>query len=433
MGVLDLLAVDRGIRELARRHAQFTQALHGGVAEEHAFEVWPGELDRNATGELSEQAGADPLAAALARWLAFLSLEHACIPAKRAVARALFVEEHPVAAPEPGRFTLAALRGRALADAAQRSVWLEALGRHGRALSDRRRELAEWRAERALDLGDPLPAESPGLAPGLIEKTEGAWRELGIGTLTELIGNALGRDLPGTWPSRLSPRALAELATGPGWLSGIEPRLGPPPTVLGASSVLRALEGLGRAFHQAAAGRSQPFALCFDPEQRRAREFGVLFALMPTIESFSTRRLGISSTTRDDFARRMGRLILIETRIRMLREALAREALGGQAHHEDAFEELAHGLLGVAVPRALAGVILVRPAPGLDLRAWLLAQERMDALTQRYDEDWFRNPRAVEAIRAECEAPPELDPTDEPERLERGGSILLRDLNRRLG
>ena len=91
-----------------------------------------------------------------------------------------------------------------------------------------------------------------------------------------------------------------------------------------------------------------------------------------------------------------------------------------------AFTELAHADLGLSLPPSAAGALF---ALGVEdeqaLVGELLAVERADALVEAHDEDWFRNPRAIEQLRAEARLPPRT--TLDAERL---GPALSRTLRR---
>ena len=52
----------------------------------------------------------------------------------------------------------------------------------------------------------------------------------------------------------------------------------------------------------------------------------------------------------------------------------------------------------------------------------LLAATQVAELTQEHDADWFRNPRAIEQVRAEASVPPPVRVS--PELLARGGAAL---------
>jgi hypothetical protein len=100
----------------------------------------------------------------------------------------------------------------------------------------------------------------------------------------------------------------------------------------------------------------------------------------------------------------------------------------GERARADRFEEETAGALGAPIPGALAGVV-PELEPGAALRiagALLAARDRRD-LVERFDEDWFRNPHAAEAIR-EQEAVLPASPRAGAAELEAGLEELLRAL-----
>ncbi|MBX3247068.1 MAG: hypothetical protein KF901_07800, partial [Myxococcales bacterium] len=67
-------------------------------------------------------------------------------------------------------------------------------------------------------------------------------------------------------------------------------------------------------------------------------------------------------------------------------------------------EELASRAFGVPVPRRLARLWLWAPSSsGARFRAHLGALRVWVGLRERFDADWYRNPRAAEALRAAAE------------------------------
>ncbi|MEQ9701596.1 MAG: hypothetical protein RLO54_27350 [Sandaracinaceae bacterium] len=89
---------------------------------------------------------------------------------------------------------------------------------------------------------------------------------------------------------------------------------------------------------------------------------------------------------------------------------LLRPHVGARSLRERA-EDALRGAWGVELPPALASCFAVHlgPHPGASARAQRWVAPLYVAMRERYDEDWWRNPRSAEPIRAACERGAELD------------------------
>jgi hypothetical protein len=321
------------------------------------------------------------------------------------------------------------MRQRVVSDSERGADWQRALEVHATALAARRFEYFEVRNEQAEALGVLAPDWVGGLGElggGLVAATDAALAELRPRSLGDLARQGLGRDAPGDYPKRLSPRVLADLLGEGQWLEGLEPKLGALPDVLGVASIARGLSGLGRAIADAAVGRTQPFVVAFDPMGLRRAEFGSLLSLLLLNPAFAARRLGVDRVRASDYLRVMSRVALVAVRTAVARTALA---LGGRVDlraYRQAFELVVPRATGCELRPSLAGVVLVKEDAAHDFAALLAAVARGHDLIEKQDQDWFRNPRVVEELRAELEAPPGLAP-DFP-RLVRGAELLVKTI-----
>lgn len=422
----DPFGLDRTLARFAELRARFEAALARGAGQEHAFELRPDVLDGELLERLADAGDRDPLAAPLARWAAFLLLEHACLGSKRRVAEALHAAVHPLDQPERGTFSLVAMRRRAALDPDRAEPWISALAARSSHLQARRFEYFETRAERASALRVPLPSQPTPLtqaAARCLALTTDAYAALGIGSLGELLQIGVGRDTPGVFPTRLSTRALGELFREGPWLAGLEPRIERLPELWGASSFLRALASFGRALHDAAPSASRPFVLTHDPYGLRSALFGHLFALLPLNPTFAARRLDVGRARFADYRRALGRVLLASLRSDLVRVELEAASQLGARSYERVFCERVPEALNFELPRELAGVLWVDELAPTRFAALLAASARSDELVRNHDEDWFRNPRAIAELRAEFESPP---PRELPQaQLERGLEQLV--------
>ncbi len=424
---LDPLRLDRTLARLATLRGRFIAALRSGSAQEHSFESLPSGLDGELLSNLDAARERDPLAMPLRRWAAALLLDHATLEQRRDVASALRVERHALDAPERAQLTLAQMRRYALVDGARRERWLAAYESRTSALQEAYFRYRERRAEHAQALAVDVLPEADGyrrLLARVLEATRDAAAELRISTLAQFIERALGSELPGVYPNRLTPRSIAELFREGGWLQGLEPQAPELPELLAPSSLARALARFGAALHDAGANRGRPFVLAFDVQGLRRAEFSALLALLPLSAAFAQRRLELSRARVPDHARAAQRVLLLTLRSSAIRAELSLVASASADAYRRAFREWLPGELGFELNPSLAGALFVDDAAPQRLHGLLVALEKHHGLTERYDEDWFRNPRAIEALRAELDEPPQSE-LSEPRAL-RGLELFLK-------
>ena len=423
---LDPFSLDRTIAETARLHSRFIEALRAGHGEEHAFELLPPALSRAALSELSAHAAGDPFAAAAAGWLRHLLLEHGAIEARLGVALAYRQVRHPLDAPERGQWTVAEVVANLLSDGARRAGWASALS-VGEDFGARRlallEALAAHRHELGLELAPPL-RDAPDAALEFLRATRDAARELRLASLGDLVDRGLGRDVPGAWPSPLSARKLGDWFREGRLLHGLTPQLASLPRAHGAASALRALAAFGVAFHDAGPSTRLPFVVARDPSGLRKQTFGALFALLPLHAAFAERRLEIGRGRFVDYRRALATVVLLGARLIALRARLTRASSEGAAAYRRCFREEVPDALGFELSPRLAGTLFTDEHGERQLVALLAAARRDQLLTERHDEDWFRNPRAIEELRGEIESAPNLAPELEPELVARGSARL---------
>ncbi|MFZ5890982.1 MAG: hypothetical protein ACOY0T_08020 [Myxococcota bacterium] len=421
---IDPLKLDRTLERYARLSTRFRAALRTSDAVEHAFELRPRELDAEPLAELTSLTERDPLAKPLLQWAEELVQRHACIEAERRVAHAFYREAHPIEAPAQVRASIAQLLHAALKDPALSAAWLGALERHAGALQSARFELWETRARTALtrSVQPPPSTELRDAANTLLTVTRDAASAFGARSLADWLSLALGRDAVGEYPTRLTARNLMELLGDSAWLHGLEPELVGLPALLGSSSLMRGFSALGAALHAAAAGMRRPFVLHHDPRARRESVFAALFGLLPLQRTFAERRLSVARARLRDHERSSGRVLLLSARTLALRALLAEQEPRGTSTLREAFVELTHASLGFELAPTYAGVLFTREHAEVELVGFLLALVHNAELTDRHDEDWFRNPRAIAELRAHLETPPsfELD----AKQLARGVELL---------
>lgn len=270
-------------------------------------------------------------------------------------------------------------------------------------------------------------ADSAALASRLSEQLRDRVRELGAKSAAELLGSAMGQDIRAEWPARLSLQRLSDYFRDSDLLRSLELRNVPLPAPLGASSFCRALGALGGAWLEALAPGDQPFVVAHDPYGLARHEAAGLFALLPTNARFLGHHLQVPRAALADVQRRLGQLWLVTLAQAALRLRLRAAALSGERAFRETFSELVNAELGVSLAPAAAGVLFRLDIEDEQrLLGSLLAAERERELIEAHDEDWFRNPRAIEQLRAEANRPPQ--PFITPERAE----VALQATTRRL-
>ena len=222
-----------------------------------------------------------------------------------------------------------------------------------------------------------------------------------------LIGHLVARDVPGAWPTRVSVRWLADQFRGTPLLEGLSLDMGPLPKTLGAASFVRALARFGAAYARVAViAPGRAFAFTHEPWGAHPLRRGALFGSLVADPAFLQKQLGFSK----DDARRTGRA-LAATLLAQTRLDAAQSLLDLASASAAAGQEAIEYALKVRVAEGLSAV-LPKPAVLAPVRfaAALLAAGDRDDLRDRFDDDWFRNPRALFSLREFDAAPKTLEP-----------------------
>jgi hypothetical protein len=276
-----------------------------------------------------------------------------------------------------------------------------------------RKELRARRFEAARRLGLDHPwalattksaSELAALARAVLDATEPLARELhkdlrrrASGVVPGpalMIHDAFVRDAREGWPARLGVRWLEEVFRA---IAPRPPRVATLPPALGGASFLRAAAQWGAALRFAGIARTLPFALARDPYPIEAHVFGGALAVAVADRAFAKRKLGLPARSADAHARALDRALFVTLR------TIAAELLAGMhdTAREDELEELTARLFGAPLQASLAaawsfggfaGSMRV-DAPARFVAA-LCTHGFVSTLRNRFDEDWFDNPRA---------------------------------------
>jgi hypothetical protein len=436
MTEIDPLQLDQQIARAARAQRVWRAELRDGHPPGACPLVASMAAERKTlTGlpRLHETGFAEPLT----RWVLRLLEERSCATELGAIEYAFRLQRHVVGEPVRVELTLRELLERALRHAAETGAWLDqylgashALASASGAFWRRRAELAD---ELGYDIVDAL--ELPCKAPDPIAETwltasADAYHSLGAHELRGVLVAAQAGAASDGWPGRLTPRTVVSLVEAPSLLRGVRLEFARVPRALGPASFLRALTAFGRYWSEGLLPVQMPFVLVHDPQHLHEHTYGAVFGLLPLLPEFHRVRLGLSRGRARDHVRALAAAVLIEARALALRVLLRRPALRGESLG-DAFEHWTARAFGFRLDAPLAGAIFrLRFDDAQRLAGLFSAATLARRFVEKHDEDWFRNPRALDELRTGASAIG--TPTIEPEPLGQGAEDLLLLLSERL-
>ncbi len=413
----DVLALDRDLQSVASAWRRWQRALErGGGLDWDPFVGVPNVARRDTLEAINELDETDPLRHPLRRWVYRLTEQRMNRQGLALLARLRRHTPHEIEGPEPSRFTVANLTRNFLADPPRRAGWLDALAAASDELSRAEALLWERRHEIArgmrLDHADHIecPQGAVDAADRWLEASDELLSEVGADSWPRWMEVALGDGNQEGWPARLTPRTVAELLSETTWLERVSFDPGKLPVAIGPASFLRALDQVGCAWGEALATVRQPFVVATDPYRLRSSSFGFLFATLPLHPAFVRRVLSVGAPKIRDHVRATARVALMASRLAAARVLLRGPALAGTARLREAYPEIVRRACGAPLPSQLAGALVrLDVDDGARFAGWLHGAARHRHHVEEHDEDWFRNPRAAEALRDEADLPPESD------------------------
>jgi hypothetical protein len=173
-------------------------------------------------------------------------------------------------------------------------------------------------------------------------------------------------------------------------------RIAPSSLELGMGSELLGMEVLGRALAHVHAAPGLPFALRHPSAASVARGAGGLLSLRFAEPRFLRKRREQSARAAGEIARLAAAFALADSRLAAA-AVLARDLEPERAL--EAAQPLCERALGGPVPPGCALFLLVRISAGSAFRGKLWAPALAYAMRERFDEDWYENPRAAEPLR----------------------------------
>ena len=436
---IDLLAFDRDVRRAAGRVEQLRGWLAVGTKEarEHAraFDPFAGvrhTATMSSYKSLVEQEPSVldvPLRDGLLRWvhellqarvghdLALADADAAFALDPRLAKSRLALAEQAVAAREASEPPEASLRADVAAhtyagalatmvaapDVSRAAGALERAGDLAAPVAAVRKERRERRYEAARRLGLAHPfalatkSDVGALARAFLDASEPLAVELlkiaqrrpsGRWYASSAIQSFLARDAREGWPAYLTQRWLDDV------FKALAPRgadAGKLPEALGGASFLRAGAAWGASWKTAGAPRSLPFALARDPYPVPAFRFGFAMAHVVAEPEFQRRMLELPTRTAKAQSRVLRGSMFHEARV------IAARALFATEEHvsPSMFEELGARLFGAPLPPSMRDA-WPDPRTGDPARLLALLGTRafLTQVVDRYDDDWFRNPKA---------------------------------------
>jgi hypothetical protein len=415
MGFIDFRQLDKDIARAARAERAWLRTLRSDAklaAAESWFEPVRYVTTRTTFQEIVELSKDDPLREPFLAWIHRLSLTRIAgahlVQAALARQNATFNLDKP----ERGKFSARNLITRLLVanDAESARAWSHALEDAGPSVLAAERTLRQAELEiigklgaAELTLDSPYPREALSQeAARFTARTDDVTSSL-FGDekdIASVVQRVVARDVPGVWPTRSSARWLFEQFQSSEFLGGLALDLGPVPPTLGASSFARSLARFGAAYARAASSSKEMFVVAHDPTDAHPLRRGALFSSLLADPLYLRRQLGFSRAAAEKAARSLAGTFLAAARLCAARTTIdIALATAAETH------ELMEHAFKTRVSPDLSG-ILPRPCQRAPLRfaAMLLAADDREMLRAEFDEDWFRNPRALFYLRERDEA-----------------------------
>ncbi len=383
--MLDFLSIDRDVCEAA-----MALDVHALTRQADAPSIRRRVSTLEAAREL-EPLTNDALAAALHRWVRHLTVLRATAPDHEAMCASFRAR-----ADETSTRTVDDHVGGLFAGAADRATAVRVLeDNHARVMDPSLR----WyeRTCEARRRAGVVTLDARGLAKELIDKLRALDEE--PRAWPDVIERGLSRARGEGWPAHLSPRTLTELL-GRGFFEGLTLPALRLPQPLGVSSFARALRDLGRAVALLDRDSTRPFVLSRSPVDGLVHRRAALFGALVLSRTFHRRRFGLAPHVATDEVRAVARSSIVWLKVAALRVLMGDGLLSDQ--RANTFEELTDHIFGRPWPGRLATVVPRLDASASEQLVGLLRAERdRVALRDRFDEDWFDNPKAVVWIRHE--------------------------------
>jgi hypothetical protein len=294
---------------------------------------------------------------------------------------------------------------------AEASLWLDAAAEAAPPLAAVARRSAARRVEVARRFGAdhpwaPLVPVERGLlrdaARRLLDATDdlsrAVWKPRAgrDGGMAAMLHGSMAREAGDGWPAQLTWRWLDEVFRAERHGLRIAPTPLPPP--LGAASFARALYAFGFAVRVATSASSMPFALSREPAFVGAHRLGFVFGELAADAEWQGRALGVGRRTALGQSRLLARTALLDARLHAARLLVGDDL---ETSNRDPFEEIGARLFQGGIVARLRGTWpRAREDEAARFVALLEARDFGADIRDRFDSDWYRNPRAWAHLRA---------------------------------
>lgn len=418
------IQLSRHVKDLHAAVSNWQYRLRSGdIDDTGPFIGKPAITERDAFRIISEQPEPAAVKQAWSRWAFRLAEARVNAPLLAAMAHAYRVELHQIERPSPTQLTLQEFLRRTLVHPHERLMWLDHLDANTARFRSLALEQAMRRDEMArrvgLESANELTAPAidlPAFAERMLRATDDIYRDLLSNAFPAWLDQALASSATEGWPAQLTPRATQRMLGGREWLEGLDlsPRRLPAP--IAPASYARALYQLGSALWEAAIPKHELFVVGRDPYGLHGHTVGALCAQLTASAKWQCAQLSLARAQASKQARAMRISHLVAARTTALAVLLWDRSRHGAGAVGRDYEELCHHAFGFILPMGLCGVVpRLRADAGQRLVGQWLASRWNREWIDSFDEDWFRNPRGIEALRDRVSRP--LPTSVEPEEL----------------
>ncbi len=422
MPLNDPLTWDRQIRLLADFDDQYQSKLKTdpqSADPSGPFVGVPPITQRAAFAQLRELPDNLPLRRPMQRWAYRLTDSRVNATIQRQIAQ--FWRGEPISIDFPQRIstTRSELITQVLSNSRGRSQWLSALQNQLGAAAEVTSELWQRKEELAKRAGfqgvisviDPVP-DMHTLCDEWLTLSAAISVELLPREFDQLLEVALANPANQGWPARISGQSVAGLLGGTAWFRHVTVREPDWPRLIGPTSFMRALHRLGQELARARAPADYPFVIAHDPWHLAEHRLGSLLASLVLNDDWQLRVLRLRKDHARAQAHMLMRSVLQASRGLCLRLRLRIAAIQSSDVLRSAFAEHTVGIFGFELPEQFAGQLpRIDPDDAQRLLGLWLGLSDHARLIQIFDEDWYRNPRAVETVLGELLGIGELAPT----------------------
>lgn len=409
MSYEDPLAWDRQIKLLAEFDEQYQLKLRKNpdAADPSGPFVGVPPLTERAAFETVRGLPEDlPLRVAMLRWMYRTTDARVNAPVHRQVA--CYWRSEPISIESPLRITTTRsdILNRALRDSQGRKHWLTALQNNLDGAAElvseswqRKQELAKRAGFEGVISTIHPPADMNALCDEWQALSAAISSELLPRQLIALLEAALADSASQGWPARIAAQSMAGLLGDAAWLKRVTLREPEWPRLIGPTSFMRALHQLGKELARASATPAYPFVIAHDPWNLSEHRLGFLLASLTTNDDWQQRVLGLRKDRARAQARALSLTLLQASREHCLRLRLRGSAIRSTDALRSTFAEQTSSVFGFEFPNEFAGQLpRIRDDDAQRLLGLWHGLADHARLIQIYDVDWYRNPRAIQAL-----------------------------------